>query len=94
MRYLLVSFLRKTNGRIDEIVSVSKEVTPRDKENANVIVDFGTQTIVKSVIEGKEQDTDFGKLRDYYLKVYPNLIGQLDREAPITMAEQKRGRKK
>ena len=94
MRYLLVSFLRKTNGRIDEIVSVSKEVTPRDKENANVIVDFGTQTIVKSVIEGKEQDTDFSKLRDYYLKVYPNLIGQLDREAPITMAEQKRGRKK
>jgi len=94
MRYLVVNFLRKNNGRIDEIVSVSKDVTPRVKENSNVIVDFGTKTIVKSVIEGKEHDADFDKLREYYLKIYPNLIGQLDREAPITMAEQKSGKKK
>jgi len=94
MRYLVVNFLRKNNGRIDEIVSVSKDITPRDKENANVIVDFGTKTIVKSIIEGKEHDADFDKLREYYLKIYPNLIGQLDREAPITLAEQKKGKKK
>jgi len=94
MRYLVVNFLRKTNGRIDEIVSVSKSITPRDKENANIIADFGTGTIVKSIIEGKEHDADFVKLREYYLKVYPNIIGQLDREAPITMAEQKKGKKK
>ena len=94
MRYLVISFLRKMNGRIDEMVSVAKEVTPRDKENANLIVDFGTKTIVKSVIEDKEHETDFEKVREYYLKVYPNLIGQLDQEAPITMAQQKTSKKK
>ena len=86
--------MKTTVGRNINEISFGKNVTPRDKENANVIVDFGTQTIVKSVIEDKEHDADFVKLREYYLKVYPNLIGQLDREAPITMAEQKRGRKK
>lgn len=93
MRYLVIQFLRKNNGRIDEIVSLAKEITPRDKENANVIADFGTKTIVKSVIENKPYDADFDKLREYYLKIYPNLIGQLDREAPIDMA-QKTGKKK
>jgi hypothetical protein len=90
MRYLVINFLRKTNGRIDEIVSVAKDLNIRDKENANIIADFGTKTIVKSVIENKQHDADFDKLREYYLKIYPNLIGQLDREAPIDMAEKKK----
>ena len=90
MRYLVINFLRKTNGRIDEIVSVAKDLNIRDKENANIIADFGTKTIVKSVIENKQHDADFDKLREYYLKIYPNLIGHLDREAPIDMAEKKK----
>jgi hypothetical protein len=83
MRYLLVSFLRKRAGQIDEMVSVTKRVRTSDMENNNVILDFAEKKVVKCLIEGKEHDTTFDKMRDYYNRVYPNLVGQLEKEAGI-----------
>ena len=83
MRYLVVSFLRKRAGQIDEMVSVSKRVRTSDMNDANIILDFADKKVVKCLIEGKEHDTTFDKMRDYYDKIYPNLIQQLEREAPI-----------
>lgn len=89
MRYLLISFLRKVGGQIDEMVSVSKRVRTSDMNTCNVILDFADQKVVKSVIEGKEHDGDFELMRDYYNKIYPNLISQLEREAKITKEQEK-----
>jgi hypothetical protein len=83
MRYLVVSFLRKRAGQIDEIVSVSKRVRTSDMNDANVILDFADKKVVKCIIEGKNHDTTFDKMRDYYHRVYPNLVDQLEREAGI-----------
>ena len=89
MRYLLVSYLRKVNGQIDEMVSVTKRVKTSDMNSCNVIVDFADKKVLKSVIEGKEHDTTFEKLRDYYVRIYPNLVEQLEKEAGITKAQDK-----
>jgi hypothetical protein len=83
MRYLLVSFLRKRAGQIDEMVSVTKRVRTSDMESTNVILDFAEKKVVKCLIEGKEHDTTFDKMRDYYNRIYPNLVGQLEKEAGI-----------
>jgi hypothetical protein len=83
MRYLLVSFLRRRAGQIDEMVSVTKRVRTSDMESNNVILDFAEKKVVKCLIEGKEHDTSFDKMRDYYNRVYPNLVGQLEKEAGI-----------
>ena len=83
MRYLMVSFLRKKAGQIDEMVSVTKRVRTSDMESTNVILDFAEKKVVKCLIEGKEHDTTFDKMRDYYNRVYPNLVGQLEKEAGI-----------
>ena len=83
MRYLLVSFLRRRAGQIDEMVSVTKRVRTSDMESNNVILDFAEKKVVKCLIEGKEHDTTFDKMRDYYNRVYPNLVGQLEKEAGI-----------
>jgi len=88
MRYLMISFLRKIGGQIDEAVSTTKRVRTSDMNNANIIMDFADKKVLKCVIEGKNHDTTFEKMRDYYAKVYPQLIEQLEREAPIT-AKQK-----
>lgn len=88
MRYLLLSFLRRPGGQIDEQVSVSKRVRNSDLANANVIIDYAEKKVVKCVIEGKVHDTDFDRMTEYYRKVYPTLIAQLEKEAPIT-AKQK-----
>ena len=83
MRYLLINFLRKRAGQIDEMVSVSKRVRTSDMNNCNVILDFADKKVVKCIIEGKNHDTNFDKMRDYYQRIYPNLIEQLEREAYI-----------
>ena len=89
MRYLLVSFLRRRAGQIDEMVSVTKRVRTSDMESNNVILDFAEKKVVKCLIEGKEHDTSFDKMRDYYNRVYPKLVEQLEREASITKDREK-----
>lgn len=84
MRYLLITFIRKPGGQIDEQVVVSKRIKPADLQTCNVIMDFASKTVNKCVIEGKIVDTDWEKMQEYYKKIYPNLVEQLEKEATIT----------
>lgn len=79
MRYLLITFFRKPNGQIDEQVSVSKRVRPSDEQMCNVILDYAGKKVQKCVIEGKVVDTDWTKMNEYYKKIYPNIVAQLEK---------------
>lgn len=83
MRYLLITFFRKPGGQIDEQVSVSKKVRPSDKQTCNVIIDYASKKVEKCVIEGSRIETDFEKMNEYYKRVYPSLVAQLEKEADI-----------
>jgi len=84
MRYLLITFMRKPGGQIDEQVAVSKKVKPSDLKTCNVILDYAKKKVDKCVIEGKVLDREWDKMHEYYLRIYPNLISQLEKEASIT----------
>jgi hypothetical protein len=79
MRYLLITFMRKPGGQIDEQVTISKRVKNSDLQTVNVIIDYANKTVNKCVIEGKIVDTDFDRMNDYYKRIYPNLIEQLEK---------------
>lgn len=81
MRYLLITYLRKSSGQIDEQVGFSSRLRDKDLSSCNVIVDYKDKKVVKCVIEGKKVETDFGLMDDYYRKVYPELITQLSEAA-------------
>lgn len=83
MRYLLITFMRKPGGQIDEQVTISKRVKQSDLQTVNVIIDFAKKTVDKCIIEGKKVDTDFDKMSEYYRKIYPNLIQQLEKNSAI-----------
>jgi hypothetical protein len=89
MRYLIITFLRRRGGQIDEMVATSKRVRTSDMADANVILDFADKKVIKCLIEGKPHPTEFVKMRDYYNRVYPTLIQQLEREASITKDREK-----
>lgn len=89
MRYLLITFSRKAGGQIDEAVAINKRVRNSDLTSCNVILDFAEKKIVKCIIEGKEHNADFSKMRDYYDRIYPNLIAQLEKEAAMTATQNK-----
>ena len=84
MRYLLITFMRKPGGQIDEQVTVSKKVKPSDLQTCNVILDYAKKKVDKCVIEGKALDRDWIMMHDYYVRIYPNLIAQLEKESSIT----------
>ena len=84
MRYLLITFLRKPNGQIDEQVAVAKRVKVSDIQMCNVILDYAKKKIEKCVIEGKVVDSDWDKMNEYYKRIYPSLVAQLEKEAEIT----------
>ena len=79
MRYLLIMYVRKANGQIDEQVSISKRVRTSDIQTCNVIMDFSKKKIDKCVVEGKVVDTTWDKMIEYYRKIYPTLIDQLEK---------------
>lgn len=84
MRYLLITFIRKPGGQIDELVAMSKRLKPADIQMCNVILDFTSKKVEKCVIEGKVVDTDWDKMTEYYKRIYPALIEQLEKQATIT----------
>ena len=87
MRYLLITFVRKPGGQIDELVAVGKRVKPADLQTCNVIIDYADKKVMKCVVEGKVVDTDFERMDAYYKQVYPNLIRKRSRH----YTERKRG---
>lgn len=87
MRYFLITFYRRPGGQIDEQVQVTKRVKTADIASCNVIMDFAHKKIDKCVIEGKRLDTDFERLTEYYRKIYPGMIEQLERDAPLTLKQ-------
>ena len=83
MRYLLIQYIRKSNGQIDELVQTSRKLKKADMNTKNVIMDYSDNTIEKCVNEGNNHDTTFEQMNEYYKRIYPKLIEQLEKEAPI-----------
>ena len=53
MRYLLVTYVKKANGQIDEQVGASRNLKERDIRTCNVILDFKEQKVEKAFINGQ-----------------------------------------
>lgn len=79
MRYFYISFFKRPNGQIDEQVGFSKKLRTQELQTCNVILDYKQKKIVKCVIEGKIVPTDFDRMHEYYYKIYPQLIDQLQK---------------
>jgi hypothetical protein len=85
---MCLTFFRKPGGQIDEQLIVRKALKKSDASTCNVILDFATRKIEKCVIEGNKVERTFEDLANYYRKVYPSLVSQLERDAPITFKSQ------
>lgn len=75
---MLITFLRKPGGKIDEQVGFAKRIRSVDQQTCNVILDFKEKKVVKCVIEGKVTSTSFERMHQYYKEIYPQLVEQLE----------------
>jgi len=77
MRYLILTYFRKADGKIDEVMAVSKNLKNRDLSTANVILDFKKLDVVKCSMGGVNVPRDFNRIVEYYMQHYENIITRL-----------------
>lgn len=80
MRYFIVRYFRKANGKVDEATAVSKRVKMNDLQSAAVILDFKELKVVKASMDGTVLPRDFNRIASFYHKHYPHVIERLFRE--------------
>lgn len=80
MRYLILTYYRKPSGKVDEVMTVAKNLKPRDHATANVIIDFKTLSVVKCSMGGVNVPRDFDRIVEYYMEHYESTITRLFNE--------------
>jgi hypothetical protein len=80
MRYLLLTYYTKPSGQIDEVMTVSKKIKPRDWQTANVILDFKDQKVLAASVKGMTATRDWDTIVGYYYKHYSATIERLFEE--------------
>ena len=80
MRYLIITYIKKADGSIDEQVQVSKNLKERDHQTANIILDFKEKKVEKAYIEGNTIPHEWERIEEYYHQVYPDLIEDLRKQ--------------
>ena len=77
MRYMLITYYRKADGKIDEVMAVSKNVRTRDLQTCNVILDFKKLQVTKCTMEGQNLPKDWDKIMTYFYQHYEATITRL-----------------
>ena len=77
MRYLILTYYKKPNGKIEEAMEVSNRLKKRDIQTANVILDFKELRVEKCNMDGVQVPKDFNRITEYYMQHYENIIRRL-----------------
>jgi hypothetical protein len=78
MRYFIAKYIKKPTGKMDEVVSASKKLRRNDVQTAAVILDFRTQQVLQSTLDGRTVPKDWWKIRDFYHQHYKRMIEDLE----------------
>ena len=70
MRYLLLTYYKKPDGKIDEVMAVAKNLKLRDHQTCSVILDFKTLSVLKCSMGGAQVPKDFDRITAYYHQHY------------------------
>jgi len=80
MRYLILTYYRKPDGKIDEVMAVAKNLKSRDHAMANVILDFKKLSVEKCTMNGINVPRNFDRIVEYYMQYYESTITRLFNE--------------
>lgn len=79
MRYMLFTYIKKPDGKIDEQVQMSNKLKERDITTCNVILDFKQKIVEKASVDGTSIPRDWNTIVEYYREYYSDLIEDLEK---------------
>jgi hypothetical protein len=77
-RYFVVDYIKKPDGKTDEVVQVTKRLRNRDISMASVILDFKDQIVVKASLGSNTIPRDWPTIYSYYKEHYTKIFETLD----------------
>ena len=80
MRYFIITYYTKPDGRIDEETQVSTRIRSRDLQCANIILDFKQQRVEKAWVNGQSMPREWERIVLYYMRHYESTFQRLARE--------------
>ena len=80
MRYLILTYYKKSDGKIDESMTVTRNLKTRDIQTASVILDFKKLEVVKCSMNGTVVPRDWDRIVTYYHQHYASTIERLFNE--------------
>ena len=80
MRYLLLTYITKPDGKIDEMMTLSTKVKRKDWQTTNVILDFKDQKVLLCSVAGITANKDWNTIVSYYYPHYTATIERLFQE--------------
>jgi hypothetical protein len=80
MRYLLLTYYTKPNGKIDEAMTIATKIKRKDWQTTNVILDFKDQKVLLCSVAGITAKRDWDTIVSYYYKHYAATIERLFQE--------------
>ena len=79
MRYFCITFVKRPSGQIDESTQTLNKLKTRDLQEANVILDFREEQILKCRMSEGNIPVDWKTVVGYYSKHYGDTFAQLVR---------------
>jgi len=80
MRYLTMTYVTRANGKIDEVMAVTRNIKRSDLQMCNVILDFKKLEVVKCSMNGIVVPRDWDRVVSYYHQHYASTIERLFNE--------------
>jgi len=80
MRYLLLTYITKPNGKIDELMTIATKIKRKDLQMTNVILDFKEQKVLLCSVAGITANKDWDTIVSYYYQHYAATIERLFQE--------------
>ena len=80
MRYLTMTYVTRANGKIDEVMAVTRNIKRSDLQTCNVILDFKKLDVVKCTMNGTTVPRDWDRIVGYYHQHYASTIERLFNE--------------
>jgi hypothetical protein len=77
MRYLLLTYITKPDGKIDEMMTIATKIKKKDWQTVNVMLDFKEQKVLLCSVAGITAKKDWDTIVSYYYQHYSHTIERL-----------------
>ena len=75
-----MTYVTRANGKIDEVMAVTRNIKRSDLQMCNVILDFKKLSVVKCTMNGTVVPRDWDRVVGYYHQHYASTIERLFNE--------------